>query len=264
MTNERRDQLSKQIEEMGPWHHDIQLFDDFSTGQVFSPDGRLGRADNEGVSLISPRVYFLRCLDQLYPDGMSDKRFIDCACNGGGYCFWASERDISQAVGFDVREHWINQARFVQQHRTVFPTDRIEFHVMDLYDVPKKNFESFDLTYFSGLFYHLPDPINGLKIAADLTSDVIILNTAMAPNKENPRGMSLGHESTTKLMSGVHTLKWFANGKETLRDILRWLGFKEMKVRREVELEGGKLSRIEIIAARKENRLENVDGEPLV
>ena len=41
MTAELRAELTAQIEEMRPWHHDIELFDEFSTGKVFSPDGRL-------------------------------------------------------------------------------------------------------------------------------------------------------------------------------------------------------------------------------
>jgi SAM-dependent methyltransferase len=262
MTVESRHELTKQIEAMRPWHHDIALFDDFSTGSVFSPDGKLDRNDNDGVSLISPRNWFLKQLDTLYPDGMSGKRFLDCACNGGGYCFWARERDIEHGVGFDVREHWIEQAKFVQKHRTMEPTDRLEFHVMDLYDLPRRNFKPFDMTFFSGLFYHLPDPVTGLKIAADLTEDILILNTALMLDPSNPRGLTMARESRTKVMSGVHQLAWFPNGKETLRDILLWLEFKELKVSLFLERTGLR-SRIEIIAAREKGRLANCDGESL-
>ena len=162
MTTELREQLTRQIKELAPWHHDINLFDEFTTGRIFSPTGALKPNENEGVSLISPRVRYLKQLDQIYPDGMSGKSFLDCACNAGGYCFWSRERDVAHAVGFDVRDHWIQQAKFVQKHRTLFPTDRLEFHAMDLYDIPKHEFGSFDMTYFSGIFYHLPDPITGL------------------------------------------------------------------------------------------------------
>ena len=153
MTEDSLSELTQEIKSMRPWHHDIHLFDDFTTGRVFSPDGKLDRPDNDGVSLISPRIRYLQQLDQIYPEGMSGKSFLDCACNGGGYCFWSRERDLERGVGFDVREHWIQQARLVQKHRTVFPTDRLEFHVQDLYDVPNQNYEPFDMTYFSGIFF---------------------------------------------------------------------------------------------------------------
>ena len=264
MTADLRDELTKQIELMRPWHHDVELFDGFSTGKVFSPDGRLPGPENDGVSLISPRTPFHSRLDRLYPDGMTGKSFLDCACNGGGYCFWAREKDIQRCVGFDVREHWIQQARFVQQHRTVHPTDRIEFHVRDLLDVPEMGLKPFDLTLFSGIFYHLPDPVTGLKIAADLTTDVFILNTAMMPNSEHPRGLTMVRESRTRVMSGVHELAWFPNGKETLRDILLWMGFKDLKVTLLTEVDAIGRSRIEVIAGREKGRLENIEGESLV
>jgi tRNA (mo5U34)-methyltransferase len=263
MTADLQEQLTRQIEEMRPWHHDILLFDDFSTGRVFSPDGRLKRPDNDGVSLISPRQQYLTKLDQLYPNGMSGKSFLDCACNAGGYCFWSRERDIARGVGFDVREHWIRQAKLVQEHRTVGPTDRLKFHVMDLYDVPSMGFEPFDMTYFSGIFYHLPDPVNGLKIAADLTTDVLVLNTAMMLDPNNPRGMTMARESRTKVMSGVHQLSWFPNGKETLRDILLWMDFKDLKVTMFNQQKENLRSRIEIVAAREKGRLSGLDGESL-
>jgi SAM-dependent methyltransferase len=264
MTAELQAELTAQIEEMRPWHHDIELFDEFSTGKVFSPDGKLTGAENDGVSLISPRKAFLKRLGRLYPDGMAGKSFLDCACNGGGYCFWAREKGIQRAVGFDVREHWIAQAKFVQQYRTAHPTDRIKFHVMDLYDVPDLELPSFDMTFFSGLFYHLPDPVAGLKIAADLTTDVLVLNTAMMSDPDNPRGLTMAKESRTKVMSGVHELAWFPNGKETLRDILLWMEFKDLKVTMLNEPQGKLRGRIEVIAGREKGRLANVEGESLV
>lgn len=260
-----REVLAEKIRALRPWHHDIELFDDFSTGKVFSPDGKLAGKDNDGVSLISPRSRYFGRMRQLFPEGLSGKHFLDCACNAGAYCFWARELDAERVVGFDVREHWIEQAKFVQQHRTFQPVDRIEFFVRDLYDLPGLGLDPFDVTYFSGIFYHLPDPITGLKIAADLTREIMIFNTAMMPPGDYQNGMTIAHESRTKVMSGVHELSWFPNNKETLRDILLWMGFKEQKISMLNENKtDAPRSRIEIIAARERGRLENFDGEVLV
>ena len=84
MTENSISELTQKIKSMGPWHHDIHLFDDFTTGKVFSPDGKLDRSDNDGVSLISPRGRYLRQLDGIYPEGMAGKSFLDCACYGAG------------------------------------------------------------------------------------------------------------------------------------------------------------------------------------
>ena len=259
-----RQSMVEQIEKMRPWHHDIQITDELSSGEVFTNEFPVHPKENDGVSLISPRDRFLEQLDGLYPNTLAGKRFLDCACNAGGYCFWARERDAEHAVGFDVREHWIQQARFVQQHRNVAPVDRVEFHVMDLYDVPKHDFGSFDMTYFSGIFYHLPDPITGLKIAADMTSDIFVLNTAIKTDDNNPTGLTMARESRTKVMSGVHEMSWFPNGPDCLHHLLRWLGFQEMKITLHIDKRDLLRQRIEMVAAREKGRLKNVEGEYFV
>lgn len=259
--------LSESIKQLAPWHHDIELSESISTGKVFHSSGTLPADDNDGVSLISPRRFFTRRVRSLFGgvsdrDMLSGKSFLDCACNAGAYCFLAREFGASRSVGFDVREHWINQAKFVQQHRTYANTDNIEFFVSDLYDIPGRKLPSFDLTYFSGIFYHLPDPISGLKIAADLTRDVIVVNTACAPESENPLAMSLAMESATMLMSGVHELAWLPNSPEILFVILRWMGFEEAKLVFTNTMPNNR-RRIEVIAARELGRLDNVEGIPL-
>ena len=255
--------LIEEIKKLAPWHHDIRLTQEFSTGLVFSPERVLQPGENQGVSLISPDKRFLRRAKCLYPDGMGGIRFLDCACNGGAYCFLARQLGAELAVGFDVRDHWISQAKFVQQHRQIHPTDRIEFHVADLYDLPKKNLDSFHLTYFSGLFYHLPDPITGLKIAADLTEDILVLNTSCLPPNDNPYGLTMSMESREAVMSGVHALAWLPNSPEVLCNILSWLGFKQVRLTTDNVNPTSKRRRVELIAARKVGRLDDLFGDEM-
>ncbi len=261
-----RQWLESQIHELSPWHHDIQITEDLSTGQVFAEERRLDRGENKGVSLISPRDWFMQTARDLYPRGLSGKRFLDCACNAGAYCFFARELDALYSVGFDVRDHWIRQAKFIQQYRTVSPTDRIEFQVMDLFDLPSQSLMPFDFTQFRGIFYHLPDPIHGLKLAADLTTDVILVNTATLDDPNNPGGLTPCRrpveQSGQKVMSGVHEVAWFPNGPQAINEILRWLGFEEVKLVRRVRKEKNR-GRIEVIAARNSGRLDGLAGESL-
>lgn len=260
--NASREELIAQIKELGPWHHNLRLTPDLTTGEIFSPQGELLPKDNDGVSLISPQSRFFARVNSIYPDGLAGRRFLDCACNAGAYCFFARELDCEQAVGFDVREHWIRQARFVQQNRTVHPTDRIDFRLLDLYDLPAQGFSPFDFVYFSGIFYHLPDPITGLRYAADLTTDVLVLNTAMMPGDLETDGLTMSKEGTKPVMSGVYELAWFPNNVSTLRQILLWLGFRSLKKTKDRINPAGR-RRVEIIAAREKGRLEQLEGEDL-
>lgn len=256
-----RQQMINRINHMAPWHMAVQVLPDLNTGQVFSEDGMVRhRPSNHGVSLLQLRDRFVKLMQEIYPDGLSGKRFLDCACNAGGYCFWARELDVQFAFGFDVRKHWIKQANFVKNHRTVAPTDRIQFRVMDLYELPKQNLPPFDVCNFKGIFYHLPDPITGLKCAADLTREVMIFNTSTTWGE--PDGyMKSGWESRENVMSGVHGLKWYPTGPNVLADILKWLGFEEMKLMFfKQQHDQPQLGRVEIIASKIKGKLENLRG----
>ena len=256
-----REKLIHRINSLRPWHMNIQLEEDLNTGEVFSDQGVVThRPSNDGVSLLQLRDRFVNLLQRMYPEGLSDKRFLDCACNAGGYCFWARELDIQFAYGFDVRQHWIKQANFVKNHRQVAPTDRIQFRTHDLYDLPNQNLAPFDITNFKGIFYHLPDPITGLKAAADLTREVMFFNTSTTWGEADGY-LKSGWESRENVMSGVHGLKWYPTGPKVLGDILRWLGFCEMKMMFfKQQYDQPQLGRIEIIASKVAGRLDKIPG----
>ena len=172
-----------------------------------------------------------------------------------------ARKGVKFAFGFDVRDHWIAQARFVKNRRTVAPTDRIQFVVSDLYDLPERKLQPFDFTNFKGIFYHLPDPITGLKVAADLTKEVMFFNTSTTWGREDGY-MQSGWESKEAVMSGVHGLKWYPTGPKVCADILRWLGFVEVKLTfNKQQYDQPQLGRIDMVAAKKPGMLEKVPGE---
>lgn len=257
------EELAKQIKELSPWHMGIQINDELNTGMVIAENGEIVvREDdkNDGISLLQLRNGFLRQIDAVYPDGVSDKTFLDCACNAGGYGFWLRERGLKHGVGFDVREHWIKQALFVQKHRTSGPTDQLDFQVADLYDLPKLNLEPADITMFKGIFYHLPDPITGMKLAADLTKEHFILNTSIVWGEEDGY-MKYGIESRELLMSGVHGLRWFPTGPKVLAQTLKWMGFEQTKLLFCIQIDKANEGRVEIHASRTKGFLDNLPGE---
>jgi SAM-dependent methyltransferase len=262
-TSQETGSLGEQIRQLGPWHQDIQLTDEFSTGQVFSPDGKLSREANRNVSLLTLRDNFVEHIRQVYPEGLRGKRFLDCACNAGGYCFWARELGADLAYGFDIRKHWIDQASFVRRHRVVAPTDRIKFAVCDLYALEKKRLPKFDVTLFKGIFYHLPDPITGLRIVSDLTREVLIFNTQTGWGE--PDGfLKPGLEDTKALMSGAYGLNWRPTGPATMIPVLKWLGYctaKLMFFRQQKNNPDGDTGRMEIWATKVPGLLDSLESQ---
>lgn len=264
--SQQRQALIDEIRQMRPWHHNIQLTEDLQVRDAFSEEERQ-KENNDNVAIHNTRRSFQTKLGLMYPDGMQGKRFLDCACNAGGYCFWASELG-AKAYGFDVRDHWINQASFSKQHRSAWQKDNVHFEVRDLMTLPEMNLEPADLTLFKGIFYHLADPVLGLKIAADLTREVIWVNT----NRcfiDNTESLYCTFEAPEHPMSGVHALSWIPSGPSVIGKMLYWLGFTDIwHVFSKRYDHRPQIGRMEVIAsrvpglldelARKEN-CENVD-----
>lgn len=257
-------ELKEEIIRLGPWHHDVQVTPEVSTSAFLeAPEGTY----SSKPSFIKPREHLESILRKIYPDGLEGRTFLDNACNCGGYSFAAKDLGASECFGYDARKHWVDQARFLAEKRA-WPTDGMRFEELDLYDLPKLGLEPFDVTLFKGIFYHLPDPITGLRLAADLTKELIIVNTATL--NDVPDGMlSLHEEGTEKLMSGVHGLAWFPTGPRVMARILNWMGFPETKVIFWVDQKTNlsrQRGRMEIIASRKEGLLgefESVEKQAL-
>jgi SAM-dependent methyltransferase len=244
---------------LGPWNYDIELKPGLSTREFEAAPptdpGSQGR-----IRLVSSRERFQQLLLDLYPDGLEGRSVLDCACNCGGHLFWAKELGAGRCFGFDVREHWINQARFLLEHRDA-PSDDMRFEVHDLYDVPSLGLEPFDLVLFLGIFYHLPDPMTGLKVAADLAKETMIVLTAtQAGYPDNLLVQS--PESTTMLKSGVHGLAWFPTGIDVMAGVLGWAGFPETRTERWRRRAGQRVrdrDELRLVAAREPGALAAYD-----
>ena len=160
-------------------------------------------------------------LRQLYRRGLEGRTVLDPACNGGDYLFWACEAGAGDCFGSDVHEHWIRRARSLQEHHP--HGDRIRFEAMDVYGLPELGLEPFDITIFAGLFYRLADPVSGLKIVADLTSDLMVFETDTMWGMEDD-SLLAGPEATE------HGLKWVPSGPAVIEPILHWAGFIDTRV----------------------------------
>jgi tRNA (mo5U34)-methyltransferase len=240
-----------------PWHLPVDVTDEISTRDFADapyPES-FGR-----IALIDPRERFMATLQKLYPEGLDGRSALDCACNCAGFLFWAKDLGAGHCHGIDVRDHWIAQAQFLRANRTL-PSDDMRFEVLDLYDLPARELEPFDLVLFNGIFYHLPDPIAGLKVAADVTREVLIINTSTTIGLPDGQLTASG-ESLTRGVSGVYGLNWFPSGPDVLFRILGWLGFSEVRVnwwRRLPDQKPGH-ARLEVVAARDSSALARFDA----
>ncbi len=255
--------MISRLRQLQPWRMNIQVTPQLNTGDWKSIE--VGSDVNASTEIRNEqgreREKFLKLIDTLFPNGLVGKRFLDCGCNAGGCCFWVRERKAEIGYGFDVREHWIKQARFVRNHRTVGPTDRTQFEVFNLYDLPAKDLFPFDIVQFSSLFCHLPDPISGLRVAADLSRDVLIFSTSYIRG-EADGSLKMVINEEVPLHGGIGQLSWYPTGPGVCAEIIRHLGFEEIKLTKTKLTQADPTrGRLNIVAARERNRLGNLTGE---
>ncbi len=222
------DRLREEIIELGPWHLDVEVTPEISTRvSLTAPPGTYPDPAAKRMAFVDPRDEWIEQVSAVYPDGLAGRSFLDCACNSGGYSFWAKELGAVRCFGFDVHEHWIEQARWLAANRT-WPSDGIDFATHDLLDLPELGLEPFDLTQFKGILYHLTDPIEGLRIAAEHTREVLLLGTGFRIDLDD--GMLVINRECAGLMHGVHGLNWFPTGPDVVRQMLEWAGFAEVRL----------------------------------
>jgi SAM-dependent methyltransferase len=247
-----REALEAEIRRLGPWHHDVEIAPGLSTGNAAASERY---PETFGTpTLINPQLNLETLLQDVVPEGFAGRSFLDCACNAGGYVFAAKRLGAGRCFGFDARDHWITQARFLMQH--IRPED-VSFAQSRLEEVPALQLQPFDITYFSGILYHLPDPINGLRIAADLTKELIVVNTASFPG--DGTSLVLNRESVLPVMSGVDGLAWLPNGDRVVRDLLAWCGFPHSRLRFRRVLSGRRI-RLEVLGARNAETFAHFDA----
>jgi tRNA (mo5U34)-methyltransferase len=253
--------IRDEIIRLGPWHYDIEVVPGLSTRVCLEapPDTY---PDSYGpVSFLPRRLEddWKHMMRLVYPQGLEGRSVLDVACNCGIYLHWARDIGAGRCYGVDVHSQWIEQAHFLQRHGLL---EGVTCEVGNLYDLPAKNLPRFDVTWFGGIFYHLPDPVSGLKVAADLTNELLLINTATKNGL--PDGLlAVGEESKEGLLSGVYGLNWFPTGPETLRAILAWLGFPAMRVLWHITQGEGQpleLGRMQLLAARDERLFAHYDS----
>ena len=131
------EELRAEVIRLGPWHIEVEITPEVTTAVSLEappgtyPDDRPARS----ASRSGTRASWSAC-GAIFPRGLEGRSVMDCACNCGAYLFWSKELGAGECFGFDAREHWIAQARFLAEHRTE-PSDGIRFEVCDLYDLPQ-------------------------------------------------------------------------------------------------------------------------------
>lgn len=209
-------------EKLGNWHQNIQVTNKIKTGDLSEP--------YNGKSHVS-QTYLADYLSELYGEKLNEKTVLDCACNAGGALFELQRVGINYGFGFDVRQTWIDQAEWLKENINIYSTQNLVFKCGG-FDLLTTH-QPYDISFFNGIFYHLTNPILELTRVANLTKDLIVVNTTYDPSCKETKPclvFKIEGKSLEEGLTGVEGISWFPNGEGLIIEVLKSLGFTNHKV----------------------------------
>ena len=135
------------------WYHSFDL-----------PDG----AHLEGI--IPLRDLQWRWSQYPIPADLTGKRVLDTGAWDGWFSFEAERRGAS-VVAIDC----IEVPTFLEIHRKL--NSRVDYRILDFYELPEANLGTFDYVLFLGILYHLKHPLLALEMVCGLTTDTAIVES---------------------------------------------------------------------------------------
>jgi tRNA (mo5U34)-methyltransferase len=105
-----------------------------------------------------------------FPDDLRGKRVLDIGAWDGWFSF-ETERHGADTTAIDC----VEIPTFLQVHRRL--GSKVDYRVLDFYELPGACLGKFDVVLFLGVLYHLRHPLLALEIVCGLTTDVAIVES---------------------------------------------------------------------------------------
>ncbi len=213
----------KEIEELGPWFHNLHL----PNGEQTAPNHFLGDFPS----------FKWEQIEKYIPEDLTGWEVLDIGCNAGFYSIELAKRGAN-VLGIDVDPHYLRQAAWAAKQFGL--EDKIELKQMQVYDVARLD-RKFDLIWYMGVLYHLRYPLLSLDILSQKLRKMMVFQTLTMPGgkdaKETPEDFGINDrermldESWPKMafiekrMAGDLT-NWWAPNHACIEAMMRSCGLK--------------------------------------
>ncbi len=165
--NEQETQ-AQEIAALGDWFHNIHL----PSGLETAPAHPLGDFP----------AHKWRNVQACLPADLTGWRVLDIGCNAGFYSFALAERG-ADVLGVDVDPRYLAQAEWVTRQLALRTPP--SFQRLSVYEIGKLN-QTFDLTWFMGVAYHLRHPLLALDLIRSVTRGHLMFQMMTFPDAESP------------------------------------------------------------------------------
>jgi tRNA (mo5U34)-methyltransferase len=148
----RGEDFSRELAEKG-WYHSFEL-----------EDGTLIAGYNRLPVLKERYARFP------IPPELSGRRVLDIGAWDGWFSFEA-ERRGAEVTAIDC----VEMANFLYIHRKL--SSRVDYRILDFYELPQADLGKFDYVFFLGILYHLKHPLLALEIVCGLATDTAVVES---------------------------------------------------------------------------------------
>jgi SAM-dependent methyltransferase len=213
-------QLRSEILAIKDWRHPFEL-----ENNVFVENNdNFGRTWLHDFQLFK-RSIILDILENIIP-GLSGKKLehmssVDIGCNDGYFTFEAEKTGLKKCVGYELRPESVQRANLIKEF---YGKSNIEFRNQNIEEALTSN-ETFDITLFLGLLYHITSPIDVLSKVSSITENTIIILTFITD--EDTSSLQLIREDAQLPGSGAIDLITRPSEKAVV-DMLDFVGFNEV------------------------------------
>jgi tRNA (mo5U34)-methyltransferase len=166
------------------------------------------------------------------PASFAGKSVLDVGAWDGFYSFEAARRGACRVLATDSfawdGSCWGSKDGFLLARAALGMDHVVEDRLIDAMDlIPERLNETFDVTLFLGVLYHLKDPVTALQRVAAVTRELLVLETETALNwLPSPvcrvyAGRELNQDDTN----------FFAFNRSALKKLLKSHGFSRVEIK---------------------------------
>ena len=204
--------------------HNIRL-DDGTYTRPDAPEGFFAQGSHADLLYCSESVKNM--LNIFYPQKNKSKiSLVDLGCLEGAYSVEFARMGFN-VTGMEVRDSNFACCQYVKDNCNLPNLKFVQDNVQNI-----SNYDAFDISYCSGLLYHLHNPREFLEKLAGKTKKVLILQTHFSLENLDPKGFYNSALSENTFHEGLLG-RWFNDRPENLtRDQLddaRWASFDQSK-----------------------------------
>lgn len=146
------------------------------------PDGQITDCymGDDVVKIHDTRIQLMdSVLEPRYQDKWSQITAVDLACHEGYFGCHLAAKGVD-VTGLEARQEHVDDANLIAQGLNL--SDKFKAQQADVHDVTADQYGQFDIVLMLGLIYHLENPVGAIRTAYELTKDVCLIETQVAPN----------------------------------------------------------------------------------